>query len=199
MENESRPLFFSSTSWVRAMRVEFDASLDDMVDAAFRALSPSRSFSPYRWTDNLGGAIFSGLVAGTACYWVIPGSQEVRIVVAGFAGVASAALFPILRIWEIKQRLRRYYREILGSYLPFSVEVELTPEGVCTKQKTGQTTYAWQQVESIRETADSIDVYARHGGLVVVRKRAFESAGQMQQFVEKAGSYLMHARQLENL
>jgi len=116
---------------------------------------------------------------------------------AGIAGVAGALLFPVLRMWLVKQRLRRYYGEILGSSSPFNVQVELSPKGVRTKQKTGQVTFEWGQVESIRETADSIDIYARHGGLVVVRKRAFASAQEIEQFVQEAERHLAHARQHE--
>jgi hypothetical protein len=180
-----------------AMRVQFDATLDDMVDAALRALSRSPSFSPYRWADNLGGAILTGLLAGAAVYWLIPEPQEKRLVMTGVAGVAGLVLFPILRIWITKRRLRRYYHEMLRSDLPFRVQVELSPEGICVKQKTGQVTYEWQQIDSIHETADSIDVYPHHGGIVVVRKRAFGSAEGMQRFIEEAEGYIAQARQLE--
>jgi len=81
------------------MRVQFDATLDDMVDAALRALARSPSFSPYRWADNLGGAILVGLLAGTAVYWVSPTSrsQEVRLV---------PQLLPDIRIRQNIRHLR---------------------------------------------------------------------------------------------
>ena len=117
---------------------------------------------------------------------------------AGVAGVVAALLFPVVRMWIVKQRLRRYYREVLGSNLPFNVQVELTPEGVLTRQKTGQASFEWQQVESIRETADSIDIYTRYGGIVVVRKREFASAQEIQQFVQEAESHRALAREHES-
>jgi hypothetical protein len=180
-----------------AMRVQFEATLDDMVDAALRALTRSPSFSPYRWADNVGGAIFTGLLSGAVVYWLIPEVREDRLVVSIVAGIAGLVLFPILRMWITKRRLRRYYRELLGSSSPFSVQVESSPKGICVKQKTGQVIYEWRLIDSIRETADSIDIYPRHGGIVVVRKRGFESAEQMQRFVEEGEGYLARTRQFE--
>jgi YcxB-like protein len=182
--------------WVQAMRVQFDASLDDLVDVTLRGLSRSRSFSPYRSADNLGGGIFGGLFAGVGVYWVAHDKpQEIRLAIAGIASVAALILFPILRLWLIRRRIRRYCREKLGSDLPFAVQVELSPKGIDTKQKTGQVIYEWKQVESIRETPDSIDIYARHGGIVMVKKRAFSSTEEMQRFVEEAKSYLALAQE----
>jgi len=177
------------------MRVQFDATLDDMVDAAFREVSRSRSLSRSRRWDYLAVSIVAGILAGITTYLVIPDTREIRLVLAGVAAVGSAAITPIAQRLSAKRRVRAYLREKLGSETPFNVEVELSREGVSANQKTGKVILAWHQIDSIHETTDSIDILPRHGGIIVVRKRAFASNEMMQQFIQEAQSYLALARE----
>ena len=52
----------------------------------------------------------------------------------------------------------------------------------------------WQRVEAIEETSDSVDIFTRDGGGVVIRSRAFGSEGERSQFIEIARSRLMESR-----
>lgn len=178
------------------MLVQFDASLDDCIEAAMKAISRSPTFSPYRWMDNLIGTVVFGFINAVVVYWylVACGAQQSLYVTAGITGAVLATPYPLVRLLIIRQRLRRYYLEILGSDAPFGVQVETSPEGISVKQKTGQSSYHWSQIESILETANSIDFHTRHGGLVVVTKRAFESVDAIKKYKQEAEAFLARAR-----
>jgi hypothetical protein len=48
----------------------------------------------------------------------------------------------------------------------------------------------WESVEEITESEDSVDIFTRDGGGVIVRKRAFKSSEELEQFIGLAQSYL---------
>jgi hypothetical protein len=54
----------------------------------------------------------------------------------------------------------------------------LTAVGVWIRQLNKQTTYEWESVEEIEETEDSVDIYTKDGGGLIVRKRAFTSPAE---------------------
>ena len=136
----------------------------------------------------------TGLLAGIVVFALLPESFTVKLVVASLAAIGGAVLYPLLYQKTLRRRLRKYCLEQLGTEEPFPVEVELSPEGVCTRQKTAQIIFEWPNVEAIQETSDSIDILTRHGGIVVVRKRAFESPEAMRRFTEEAQHYLAESK-----
>jgi hypothetical protein len=50
--------------------------------------------------------------------------------------------------------------------------------------------YTWENVKEVKETEDSVDIYAAKGGLVVVRKRAFNGLAEQKHFIDLASRYL---------
>jgi hypothetical protein len=57
-----------------------------------------------------------------------------------------------------------------------------------------QIKYGWQAVEEIKETGDSVDIFTRDGGGVIVRNRAFQSNADRVKFVELANASLNQSR-----
>ena len=117
----------------------------------------------------------------------------IGLVVALAAAVLTGLLYPSLSRGGVEQRLRKLHEEMLGGAGPFICEVELTAVGLWTRQLNRQTTYEWESVEEIKETEDSVDIYAKGGGMIV-RKRAFSSPDEQKQFIELAESYLELSR-----
>ena len=97
-------------------------------------------------------------------------------------------LFFVLYQWGLRRRLSHYYREQLGTEGPVGVTVELTPEGIRTDQIGMQLIFDWAKVEAINDLPDGIECLM-HGGIVVVRRRAFQSTDESQRFLELASQY----------
>lgn len=176
------------------MVVQFDATLDDFVDAALRADSQLTSVQVWRRKDYLAGMVVNALVPGLGLYLLFPGSQEVRLFLSCFGAIIGASFYPFFYRKNIRDRYRKYYREVLGSGAPSSVEITLSHQGIFCKQKTGMTNYDWPRVKEIHETPDSIDFIMHEVGIVVVRKRGFASEDAKRQFLEIATSLLHESK-----
>ena len=162
------------------MYVEFTATFDDMVDVSLRSLD--RSHAAYRWRG-LGGIVPGGVLALLLVFFV-PAPSEWQLA-AGLAVVLTCmaihwAFYP----YTLKDRVRRFLRKQLRSDRPFLVQVEVNPEGFQVRQMGTTVTHDWAEIEGIEERDDSLDVFTRHGGLIAVRKRAFVSEAELDEFVE---------------
>jgi len=171
------------------MRVQFDATLDDLVDVSLRALRRSKAVRSWRRVDYLSGVFLAAILAGLPLFLLLPEPPDTRLIFGLLAALTAACLYPLVYNSVVKRQLRGFYREQVGGNCPFVVEVELSRAGVIAHQNGCTIGFDWTQVELIQETADSIDFYARQSGIVVVRKRAFDSTSSMLQFIDEARRY----------
>lgn len=172
------------------MKVQFEFTLDDMVDVAERALDKSRLAASLR----LRGVAVMVLLAGALGYLVMAGPASHRLAFAVVLGLVVAALYPKALRTARQQRLRRLYRERLGSSGPFTCEVEIAPSGITTSQVGAHTTREWASIAAIEDRGDSIEFVTRGAGTVVVRNRAFRSREEWREFLDTARGYLAQAR-----
>lgn len=168
------------------MKVEFDYTIEDMVDVHMRVLKRSRAARAWRWRD----LVMTSLFTGAFLFAVIPEEITARIIVGILGLLLGAVLYPVVNEMTVKRRLRKWCEEHAGTQRTFTCEVELNQSGIHARQNGTQIIYAWENVTEIKETEDSVDIYSEKGGLVVVRKRAFTSPGEHQRFVELAKQYL---------
>src|SRR5262245_55880275 len=135
------------------MIVRFDATLDEVVDAGLKSLARSKSARHWRWTSHVASTFLTGLaVAGLPFLINVEPrdrciTEAVTLAILGILGVAIGYPFMYRRI--IRERLRAYYREIFGKEGPFLVEIELTPEGIRTRQESAQILFEWSRIEEI--------------------------------------------------
>ena len=149
-------------------------------------LTPENSHN--EWTGR------GGQVTGAVVFAITPSPGETRLLASGGAALIATAFSRLYYRRCVTGRLRKYYREQLGGERTFEVEVELLREGIRARQKGTQITFEWPSVDAIQETADSVDIGGLHGGLIVVRKRAFESPEAIRLFINQAHAYLGEAR-----
>lgn len=169
------------------MKVQFEATQDDLIDATQRFLARSKQIRSWRWKDLLYSSVLFGLI-GFLVY-ALQG-RPMRGVACGILIAMVTALLHIFHQRGRERRLRKFYQERLGTSVPFVCEVELTPVGVWVRQLNTQSILEWEIVAEVTETGDSVDIYTRNGGGVVVRKRAFSSAEEQAKFVATARGYL---------
>ena len=168
------------------MKVQFDFTIDDMVDVSERATGRSALVRSWRWRSTF---VACGLTA-LMVYLVTSGSEGLRLFTACIAIGLGLSIFPSSMERARKSRLRRFLRERLGGDGPFRCEVELKPDGVAVSQAGTQSLRQWSAIAAIEETADAIEIIPRGAGTLVVRNRAFGSPAERAEFVRLARSYI---------
>ena len=167
------------------MKVKFDFTIDDLVDAAQREVTRSPLVRSWGWQGLLSSCLLSALVA----YMVIPGSEARKLFAAVVGALIAAAIYPFSAGRSRRRRLQQYFRERFGGDGPYSCEVELTPQGLVSVQAGMRALREWSSIEAIVETSGSVDFVTRASGSLVVRNRAFGSAEEHAAFVKLARSY----------
>lgn len=173
------------------MRVQFDATLDDFVDVMSRCLARSGKLRSWR-LDWLSTQCF---IVWLAIYALLPGSTGKRTLIAVIGAAIGVCIFPFFNRSSQIRRLREMTREQIGSDGPVPILVELSEQGISTKQLKTQIFHEWSRVAAIEETDDSIDFFMHDGSATIVRKRAFTSAEEKDEFLKFAQKHFEAARQ----
>jgi hypothetical protein len=176
------------------MHVQFEFTKDDLVDASERILARSRNIRAEKRKAAFYLALWTWLIV-FAIFFEYPAWGAM---VSLGAALIMVAAYPSLYKANLRKRLRALHRERYGEKLEDVnlpvCEVELTPIGVWTRQGGVQIIREWENVEEIKETSDSIDIFDKDGSGVIVRKRAFHSQSEQRQFVELARQYFVFCR-----
>ena len=145
------------------MRVQFEFTQDDLIDASKRFSARLKAVRSFQWT---------GLLATSFLTWLLVFVFLYRTPVQGaiiglMAAAISAALFPRSNRRTVEKRMRKVAREIFGDANSFLCEVELRPDGVWVRSMNRQTLFEWASEEEVKETSDSVDIFTREGSGVV--------------------------------
>lgn len=165
------------------MRVEFYYTQEDLIDASKRFLARSRVTASWRWQGLGYTALFTGVVV-FSLFTYASGRPGISALIAIVAAALSALAYPSSHRNTLERRLRKLCQEQLGDADRFLCEVEVTAAGLLVKQLNRQTLIEWPGVKEIQETSDSVDIFTRDGGGVIVRSRAFETAADKERFLE---------------
>ena len=174
------------------MKVQFTFSQEDWVDASIRFLRRSKTIRRGQWQ----GLLFSTLFYWLAIYVLFVSllkNPYLAVIEAVGVTALNVVVYPGLHERATKKRLRRFLKEKYGDRNDFICEVELALDQFIVRQENSQTVYQWASVEEVSPTNDSIDIFAKVGG-VIIRNRAFESAEQRLQVLESIQSYVARAR-----
>ncbi len=167
------------------MHVQFEFTQEDLIDASNRFLARSQVVRSWRWKNLL----YSALIGWLFMFILFIGTPAKGAVLGLIVAVISSLIYPSLHKSETEKRLRELHQELLGDANLFMCEVELLPVGVWVRQINKQTVHEWESVEEIKESANSVDIFTRGGG-IIVRKRAFKSPEEQKQFIDIAQGYL---------
>jgi hypothetical protein len=179
------------------MRIKFDTTIADHVDASERASARSGVARSWQVRGATNSALISGFGTGIIVFLLF--GKSIAAGIAGFiAALASAAITWHTYRNTVRRRLRNYFRELFGGRDSLPFEVELTESGIRTKQLSTQIIFEWANVEDVLENEDDIEFVMRDGGGVIVRKRAFTSTDEQQRFMEITRSYLNASRTSSN-
>jgi hypothetical protein len=174
-------------------RIQFDATLDDIVDAHLRLTTRSQRIRIQRaraiW---IAGACLSGGLLATVFFR--SRQHDVELSAATWGIVIAAALtlgagFGYLYGVYLNRTMRQQYRRIAAEQLDGAgdvrVDIELRREGAWVAQRGVEIIFAWSNAAGIEDTGDAIELRFRPG-LVVARNRAFRDAAERERFLERA-------------
>lgn len=182
------------------MQIEFEATIDELVDLHVRATGRSRVARSWLRQGAALTALHSGLFWGsivlivTYTIWQFPIALILALITAGI----SAAVSWLVYRDRIRQRYYNYFREQFGNRDTFTFELELSEAGIWTRQFGIQNMFEWPNVEELAITEDAIEFYMYGGSAVSARKRAFASSVQQQEFIDAARQHLNVSRTSSN-
>lgn len=174
-------------------RVEFDATLDDVVDTNMRVAGRTKVFrrqrALYQWIT---GGFLAAVLIGTALAPSLSspsplGRGIVALMIAvglafgGLAGYGSRHYFD----WRVRRHYRRMFQDVLHGASAMRFELELRQEGVWTRSRDVETSFPWSRLTRVADTPDAIELWF-DPGLVVVRNRAFATDGERREFLDAA-------------
>jgi len=171
------------------MRIQFTYSQEDVVDAAMRFSARSKSLRALRHKRTAWAAFLSWLLVFVIFRFSIK---------AAICGLVAALLVmiidPFTYNYQHRKNMRKLLKERYDQEDNFVCEVELLPEGLKTSGENSQCRTEWETIEEITSTKDSVDIFGRKGGGVIVRNRAFSSAEERERFIELAREYMNLAK-----
>ena len=169
------------------MKVQFEFTTADMAEVASRNLQGSPLVRRWRIRSAVVGAALMGMFA----FALTPGDLLIRIVVAGvFAVIVGGAAGYAASRPGASTRTEALYREKLGGQGPFSCEVELTTEGVVSRQLGQELFHPWSSVASLSEIPGAIEFVFTPIASLLVRDRAFREPQARADFLVAAREQL---------
>jgi hypothetical protein len=167
-------------------RVEFDSTLDEVVDVNFRLAEHTKAFRRQRmWSQILvGGCLAAMMVVTVVTRGPIPPIAMVVVVAAAVAiGAFFGYLYRHFHNWYIQRHYRRMVKEMLGGADTVRCEFELRPDVLWCKTPVAETSFPWSRLTQVNDTEDSVEMWF-DPGLAVVRNRAFPGPDDRRDFVE---------------
>jgi hypothetical protein len=182
------------------MRIQFQATVEDFVDAHERAIARSRLVRSWHREGSAVTALAHGLLTSilvfifTYVMWpLVP-----ALIWSIGSGLIIAALAGNHHRHRVRQRVYSYYREMFGERQSLPCEVELGEAGLLARQLGTQILFEWPNVEEMRETEDAVEFYTYDGGGLLVKKKYFSSVDEIQQFMDVARQHLTLSRTSSN-
>src|ERR1700730_5011990 len=169
------------------MRVQFNYSQEDIVDASVRFFARSKSLRLMRRKRTAWLALLAWLLVFVFFRFSFHGA---------IAGMAAALIVvitdPFIYNYELRKNLRKIAKERYGEENEFVCDVELLPEGLKTSAENIHGTTEWETIEEVVSTDDSVDIFGRKTG-VLVQSRAFSSAEDRARFIELVREHMNRA------
>lgn len=172
------------------MIVEFDATLDDVVDVSMRSLARSKTVRAWSWQ----GLLTNALLSAVLMFAILPASFGTRLFFAIVVAFITAGIYLWTYKGRIEKRMRKLCMEQIGPNSPFPVRVELSESNIkVTSQKT-EYLHDWSAFAEVEESGDAIYFWKRDGGGFAVRRRGFASESDKDQLLKDARRLVQAAR-----
>ncbi|MBD3402942.1 hypothetical protein GF420_08595 [candidate division GN15 bacterium] len=163
------------------MRIQFNTSLDDIVDSHLRLYRISDTARKRKWSGLLGAPILAALM------WLLfPGGFMTQVIWAA----ATIVLYVIFYLSSydklLAKSVRKYFQETLGSQDKVNCEMEFDDRDIICRFNGTEMRFQWAAVTEIVEQADDFEIWLGKKGLVVVRHSYFSTPEEQRSWLEAA-------------
>jgi hypothetical protein len=168
-------------------QVEFDVTLDEVVDANMRLVEHTAAYrkprTHYQWVA--GVCVAGGLAVGILKGSEVPSYATLAVAscAALFGGLALGTLYGRYHDWHVRRSYRRLVSELYGGTERIACAFEVRDDALCCRSVHGDTSFPWSQLTRVEDVPGSIELWF-NPGLAVVRDRAFRTQEERREFLE---------------
>jgi hypothetical protein len=174
------------------VRLEFNSTLDEIVDANMRLAERTQT---YRQERRQAQWLVAVCYASASVVAVLRG-----IDVSGVAGAITLALglasgmlgffvYGRFHDWYARRNCSRMVRELYRGLEPVGCTFEVRQDSLWSRVKDIETSFPWSSLTRVNEASDSIELWF-NPGLAVVRNRAFQSQDERRVFLDRTRSLM---------
>jgi hypothetical protein len=168
------------------MIVRYEVTVPDMADVMRRAASRREPRLGWRWRQSvLMSALLTAFFAS-----VIEASQTERVFGSVAFFVVTLLVLTYLQKIRVARALEQYVAKQFGPSAPFTFEIDITSDGMTTRQLGEEIRREWNNVVKITEATGGIEFDIRLGGMVFVRDTGFQSPDERAEFLRLARQYV---------
>lgn len=180
------------------VRIEFDATLDEVVDVGMRMVRRTgacqRARRRSQWS--FGVALPLLFLAASGTFGRADSAGDWGIVVAAGVGVGLGSGFLYGRFHDslVRSHCRHALAEMHAGATSLHCEVELRPENLWIKQNDLEQLFPWHRATMVNDRGDAVELWFSQG-LVVLRNRVFASPATRRDTLESARALANKAAQ----
>jgi hypothetical protein len=174
-------------------RLEFDSTLDEVVDVSVRLVENTAAYrrnrQQWQWT-------FGVCAAGGAAVMLLRGNDVPSygaLAIASFAalvaGTAAGMLYGRYHDRHVRRHYRRMLDELYGSAETIHWEFEIRPDTLWSRSQHAEVAFPWSRLRQVKDVSGAIELWF-DPGLAIVRDRAFSGQADRRAFLEAVSRYL---------
>ena len=171
------------------VRIEFDATLDEVADVGIRMVRRTRAYQSARRRSQWGFGVMLPLVflagSGALSKAVSAGDWGIVLGVGVGLGVGSGLLYGSFHDWWVRSHHGKVVADMHAGASSVHCEVELRPESLWIRQNGLEQLYPWCGATMVNDSGDAIELWFDQG-LVVLRNRVFASPTSRRKAMESA-------------
>ena len=171
------------------VRIEFDATLDEVADVGIRIVRHTGAYqSARRRTQWIFGATLTLLfLVGSGALGQADSAGDWAIILGVGIGVGLGAgvLYGGLHDRWVRNHHRQVVAEMHAGATSVHCEVALRPENLWIKQNDLEQVFPWHRTTMVNDSGDAVELWFAQG-LVVLRNRVFASPATRREVLESA-------------
>ena len=174
-------------------RVEFDSTLDEVVDANMRLVQHTAAYRRQRrqWQWVVGLCVAAGLAVGILRADEAPSLAALAIapMAALIGGLTCGALYGRYHDWYVRRGYRRVVSEMYSGAEAIRCEFEVRDDILWSRSVHAEISFPWSRLTRVTDRPGSIELWF-DPGLAVVRDRAFQTQEERRDFLDSVRQHL---------
>ena len=168
------------------MKIDCDSTLDDAV------LPHMRFFERKGLLRKLRFYVLRNALMLLAMGW-ITGTAAENSLLGLSIGLEGSFLYLLFFLPNMKERFKKSAKknmvETLGTDQPIPCSYELTEDRLIFREMGMELSFAWESVQEINESSETVDLFMLPLGTAIIPKRAFQADEELQQWKEYIRSH----------